>query len=131
MKLLNEEMKGQKFNINGQDITVDEKGIIELDDKEAAKSLCAHAGFKLLRSKASLDVEPPKDIAPIDPIDPIDPELDEESLADLEAEAELDEPLPESEIAEEDIPAPAPKEEKKPEVKPAGKWLPGKNNKQK
>lgn len=134
MKLINEEMKGQKFNINGQDVEADEKGIIELEDREAAKSLCSHAGFKLLRGKASLDVEPPKkDDAPIDPII-----LDEEMLADLEAEAELseteeeEEALPESELTEEDLPAPAPKEEKKqPEAKPNGKWLPGKNNKNK
>jgi len=129
MKLINVELKGLNFNIGGQDHQADEKGIIELEDKEAAKVLCETAGFKLIRSgKPGLDVEPPKDIAPIVPED--GDELTEEELADLEAEAELGK-LPESEVTEEEIPEPEIKPEAKPEPKPTGKWLPGKNNKQK
>lgn len=145
MKLINEEMKGQKFNIDGKDIIVDEKGVIELDNREAAKSLCSHAGFKLIRGK-TLDVEPvltpasnPNAPAKIPddsglPVQGMD-NLTEEELADLEAEEELNK-LPESDKTQDEIDAealakasaPAPQEPAKPEAKT--KWLPGKNNKQ-
>ena len=144
MKLINLEMKGHKFNIDGKNIIVDEKGVIELDNKEAAKSLCSHAGFKLIRSGKALDVEPvltpasnpkaPPAAHVSEPIQGMD-ELSDEELADIEAEEELNK-LPESDKTQEDIDAealakasaPAPQEPAKPEAK--AKWLPGKNNKQ-
>lgn len=128
MKLINIDMKGLNFNIGGKNHLACANGIIELDDKESAKILCETAGFKLLRNGKNLNVEPEPE-AP----------LSDEEKADLEAEAELgleaevEAELPESDIVEAELPEI--KEEVKPEVKSepkaSGKWLPGKNNKNK
>lgn len=122
MKLVNENMKNAGFNIAGEIVKTDAKGVIEVKNKEVAKILVQTAGFAPLKKGESLDVEPETKQAPAPEIEEDEEEVVEasEDISDEEAEMLADKEAEEALLKAE--------KEKEEEAK-KHKWLPGKNNK--